>query len=70
MLKGRAVDTNYLFRACEVILLIGSEVFYRENLSIVVSGLPDIGKASGGERVFYFAGCYQGEFEWHAERTW
>jgi len=62
-------DTKYLFHVCEVVGLVGADVFYREDPSVVASGLPHVGKPAGGERAFYLAGRYQGQSLRHAERS-
>lgn len=64
------VDLKYLSDMSEVVDLIGTEVFYRKELSVIVSGLPHIGKAAGGERTFQYIGRYQGQSLRHDARRW
>ena len=63
-------NTKYLFHMREVVGLVGTEVFYRQDPSVVVPGLPHVGKAAGGERAFHFTGCHQGQPLRYAERSW
>ena len=60
-------DTRYLFHMCEVVGLVGAEMFYRKDTSVTVSGPPHIGEAAGGERAFRPTGCYQDQSLWHAK---
>ena len=55
---------------CEVVGLVGAEIFYRKDMSVIVSGPPHIGKAAGGERTFHFTGRYQDQSLRHAKRSW
>jgi len=66
MLHG---DTKYLCHMCEVVCLVGADVFYREDPSVVAPGLPHVGKPARGERAFHLAGRYQSQSLRHAERS-
>jgi hypothetical protein len=61
---------GYPFHMCEVVGLVGAEVFNCKDLLVVVSGFPHIGKAARGKRAIRFTGLYQAQSLWHAERSW
>ncbi|KAF9642621.1 hypothetical protein BDM02DRAFT_3124375, partial [Thelephora ganbajun] len=50
--------------------VMGAEVFYGKNMSVVTSGPPHIGKAAGGKWAFHIAGCCQSQSSRYDVRGW